>query len=110
MEDRTVLIKMAISTLAGLLFFDFAVFTTMLDLPIFWRNIWLGFCITFFVVAVAGVFVLCGHLNSAHSIPIDAKPTESWLLRRPIIGLLVTSIALLLPAVVRGPCRSWVTL
>ena len=77
MEDRTVLIKMAISTLAGLLFFDFAVFTTMLDLPIFWRNIWLGFCITFFVVAVAGVFVLCGDLNSEHSKPEDAKPKES---------------------------------
>jgi len=77
MEDRTVLIKMAISTLAGLLFFDFAIFATMLDLPIFWRNVWLGFCITFFVVALAGVFVLCGDLNSEHSKPEDAKTKES---------------------------------
>jgi len=77
MEDRTVIIKMVISTLAGLLFFDCAVFATMLDLPIFWRNVWLGFCITFFVVALAGVFVLCGDLNSEHSRPEDAKPKES---------------------------------
>jgi hypothetical protein len=77
MQDRTVLIKMAISTLAGLLFFDFAVFTTMLDLAIFWRTVWLGFCITFFVVALAGVFTLCGDLNSEHSKPEDAEPKES---------------------------------
>jgi len=77
MEDRTVLIKMVISTLAGLLFFDFAVFTTMLDLTIFWRTVWLGFCITFFVVALAGVFALCGDLNSEHSKPEDAEPKES---------------------------------
>jgi len=76
MEDRTVLIKMAISTLAGLLFFDFAMFTTMLDLPIFWRNVWLGFCISFFVVALGAVFILCGDLNSEHSKPEDAKPKE----------------------------------
>jgi len=77
MEDRTVLFKMAISTFAGLLFFDFAMFATMLDLPIFWRNVWLGFCITFFVAALAGVFILCGDLNSEHSKPEDAKPKES---------------------------------
>jgi hypothetical protein len=76
MEDRTVLIKMAISTLAGLLFFDFAMFTTMLDLPIFWRNVWLGSCICFFVVALGAVFILCGDLNSEHSKPEDAKPKE----------------------------------
>ena len=28
----------------------------MLDLPIFWRNVWLGFCITFFVVALSRRF------------------------------------------------------
>jgi hypothetical protein len=77
MEDHTVLIKMAISTLAGLLFFECAVFATMLDLPIFWRNVWLGLCIAFFVAAVAGVFILCGDLNSEHSNPEDAKPKES---------------------------------
>jgi hypothetical protein len=77
MEDRTVLTKMAISSLAGLLFFVFAVFCTMLDLPIFWRNVWLGLCITCFVAALAGVFVLCGDLNSEHSKPEDAKPKES---------------------------------
>jgi hypothetical protein len=77
MEDYTVLVKMAVSTLAGLLFCVTAVFTTMLELPLFWRNLWLALCITFFVAAVAGVFMLCGDLNSEHSQPDDAKPRES---------------------------------
>ncbi len=77
MEDRTVLVKMVISTIAGLLFAVFAVFATVLDLTIFWRNVWLGFCIASFVVALAGVFVLCGDVNSEHSTPEDAKPKES---------------------------------
>jgi hypothetical protein len=76
-EDRTVMIKMAVCTIAGLLAFYCAVFCTMLDLPIFWRNIWLGFCLTFFVVCLSGVFILCGDLNSEHSKPDDAKPNES---------------------------------
>jgi hypothetical protein len=76
MEDRTVMIKMVICTLAGLLAFDCAVFATMLDLTIFWRNVWLGLCIAFFVVTLAGVFILCGDLNSEHSKPEDAKPKE----------------------------------
>jgi uncharacterized membrane protein len=76
MQDRTVMTKMAVSALAGLLFYIFAMFTTMLDLPILWRNIWLGFCLAFFVVAVSGVFILCGDLNSEHSSPDDTKPKE----------------------------------
>jgi len=67
---------MAISALSGLLFYVTAMFTTMLDLTIFWRNIWLGFCLAFFLVALGGVFVLCGDLNSEHSEPDDAKPNE----------------------------------
>jgi hypothetical protein len=51
-------------------------FTTMLDLTLVWRNIWLGFCIAFFLLALAGVFILCGDLNSEHSEPQDAKPKE----------------------------------
>ena len=77
MEDRSVLVKMAVSTIAGLLFAVFAVFATVLDLSIYWRNIWLGLCIISFVVALAGVFVLCGDVNSEHSEPEDAKPKES---------------------------------
>jgi uncharacterized membrane protein len=76
MEDRTVMIKMAASTLAGLLFFITAMFTTMLDLTVLWRNIWLGFCLAFFLLAVGGVFMLCGDLNSEHSEPDEAKPKE----------------------------------
>ena len=74
MEDQNVMKKMVGSALAGLLFFITSVFTTMLDLTVFWRNIWLGFCITFFVLALAGVFILCGDLNSEHSEPDDEKP------------------------------------
>ena len=76
MQDRAVMIKMVASTLAGLLFFITAMFTTMLDLTILWRNIWLGFCLAFFLLAVAGVFMLCGDLNSEHSEPGEAKPKE----------------------------------
>ena len=76
MEDQNVMKKMVGSALAGLLFFVTAVFTTMLDLTVLWRNIWLGFCLIFFVLAVAGVFILCGDLNSEHSEPEDAKPKE----------------------------------
>ncbi len=77
MEDRTVLKKMVVSTAAGLLFFITAMFTTMLDLSLVWRNIWLGFCIAFFLIAVGGVFVLCGDLNAEHTEPDDAKPNNS---------------------------------
>jgi len=76
MQDRTVMTKIIVCTLAGLLAFDTAMFTTMLDLPIFWRNFWLGLCITFFLVTLWGVFVLCGDLNSEHSQPEDATPKE----------------------------------
>ena len=65
---------MVFSTVFGLLFFVTAMFTTMLDLSFVWRNIWLGFCLVFFVLAVAGVFILCGDLNSEHSEPEDAPP------------------------------------
>jgi hypothetical protein len=76
MEDQNVMKKMVGSALAGLLFFITAMFTTMLDLTVVWRNIWLGFCLTFFVLALAGVFILCGDLNSEHSAPDDEKPKE----------------------------------
>jgi hypothetical protein len=74
MQDSIVLKKMVFSTLFGLLFFVTAMFTTMLDLSFVWRNIWLGFCLVFFVLALAGVFILCGDLNSEHSEPEDAPP------------------------------------
>ena len=76
MQDSIVLKKMVFSTVFGLLFFVTAMFTTMLDLSFVWRNIWLGFCLVFFVLAVAGVFILCGDLNSEHSEPEDAPPKE----------------------------------
>ena len=77
MQDRTVMTKMAVCSLAGLLAFVTAMFTTMLDLPILWRNIWLGFCIGFFLISLGGVFILCGDLNSEHSAPEDSNEKEA---------------------------------
>ena len=76
MQDRNVIIKMAVATLAGLLAYITAIFTTVLDLSILWRNIWLGFCLVFFVIALSAVFHLCGDLNSDHSVPDEQKPKE----------------------------------
>lgn len=35
-----------------------AIFTTVLELPVFWRNIWLAICITFAVLMYVAVFFL----------------------------------------------------
>ena len=89
------LTKMAGSALAGLLFVT-AVFTTMLDLTVLWRNIWLGFCLIFFVLAVAGVFILCGsHLSTPNQTLRNQTNSErstldewnSWWLPVPCCGL-----------------------
>jgi hypothetical protein len=77
MQDRVVMIKMVVSALAGFLAFVMAMFTTMLDLSILWRNIWLGFCIAFFVISLTGVFYLCGDLNSDHNTPESETPKEN---------------------------------
>jgi hypothetical protein len=76
MQDRVVMIKMVVSALAGILAFIMAMFTTMLDLSILWRNIWLGFCLGFFLIAVVGVFYLCGDLNSDHNAPEPEPPKD----------------------------------
>ena len=76
MQDRVVMIKMVVATLAGLLAYITAMFTTMLDLSILWRNIWLGFCLVFFITALTAVFYLCGDLNSDHNAPEQQKPKE----------------------------------
>lgn len=73
-HDSIVMKKMAFCAAAGLLFAITAIFTTMLDLSIVWRNIWLGFCLAFFLISLIGVFILCGDLNSEHSEPEDAPP------------------------------------
>jgi hypothetical protein len=76
MQDRIVLTKMVGSAVFGLLFFITAMFTTMLDLSPFWRTFWLGFCLAFFLLALAGVFILCGDLNAEHSEPIEETPKQ----------------------------------
>jgi hypothetical protein len=73
MQDRSVLKKIIISGLAGVLAYVAAVFTTVLELSFFWRTVWLTICLAFFLVTMAGVFVLCGDINSEHSEPEDEK-------------------------------------
>jgi hypothetical protein len=76
MQDRVVITKMVVSALAGFLAYVMAMFTTMLDLSILWRNVWLGFCLAFFLIALIGVFYLCGDLNSDHNAPGPENPEE----------------------------------
>jgi len=76
MQDRVVMMKMVVSALAGFLAYVMAMFTTMLDLSILWRNIWLGFCLSFFAISLAGVFYLCGDLNSDHTSAESETPKE----------------------------------
>ena len=73
MQDRSVLKKIIISAAAGFLAYVTAVFTTVLDLSFFWRTVWLSICLALFLVTLAGVFVLCGDIDSEHSRPEDEK-------------------------------------
>jgi hypothetical protein len=50
--------KLLFVTLTGLAATIAAIFTTMLPLPEFWRNIWLAICIFCFVLCLAGLVLL----------------------------------------------------
>ena len=51
--DKRVLAEFGFGTLAGVISFVAAVFTTVVEIPGFWRSFWLMICITSFVCAVA---------------------------------------------------------
>jgi hypothetical protein len=71
--DTTILIKFAWATLAGVLSYVAAVFTTVLELGGFWQYFWLGICLTAFACACLLV-VLAGqdfgnHFRASSSGP-----------------------------------------
>jgi membrane protein insertase Oxa1/YidC/SpoIIIJ len=57
-HDRQVLRNMMVSALMFVVTILAAIFATVLELPVFWRNFWLAICITFAVVTFFGVFYL----------------------------------------------------
>ena len=73
MQDHSVLKNIIISATAGFLAYVTAIFTTVLELSFFWRTVWLSICLALFLVTLAGVFFLCGDIDSEHSRPEDEK-------------------------------------
>jgi hypothetical protein len=49
--DTAILVKLSWATLAGVLSYVAAVFTTVLELGGFWRYFWLGICLATFACA-----------------------------------------------------------
>jgi hypothetical protein len=66
-HDHEVVQNMIFTTVMGLIAVITAIFTTTLELTIFWRNVWLALCITFAVLMFAGIFQFCGHIDTSTS-------------------------------------------
>ncbi len=62
-HDRQVLDKIVFTTFMFVVTILSAIFTTVLELPVFWRNFWLAICITFAVLMFIGVFYLGSELG-----------------------------------------------
>jgi hypothetical protein len=62
-RDRRVLRIMAFIVSMGLATILAAIFTTVLELPHFWRNLWLAICISFAHLLFVGVFRLGAELT-----------------------------------------------
>src|ERR1700730_13730268 len=62
-RDRGVLRNMTFVASMGLAMVLAAMFTTILELPDFWRNLWLAICISFAVLFFVGVFLLGSELG-----------------------------------------------
>jgi hypothetical protein len=62
-RDRWVLRNMAFVASMGLAMVLAAMFTTILELPDFWRNLWLAICISFAFFFFVGVFLLGSELG-----------------------------------------------
>ena len=62
-RDRRVLRNMTFVASMGLAMVLAAMFTTILELPDFWRNLWLAICISFAVLFFVGVFLLGSELG-----------------------------------------------
>jgi hypothetical protein len=64
-HEREVGKNMLFTTIMGLTAVITAILTTVLELTIFWRNVWLTICIVFAVLMFAGIFQFCGHIDSS---------------------------------------------
>ena len=62
-RDRRVLRNMTFVASMGLAMVLAAMFTTILELPDFWRNLWLAICISFGVLFFVGVLLLGSELG-----------------------------------------------
>ena len=66
-HEREVVRNMLFTTVMGLIAIVTAVFTTVLELTVFWRNLWLAICVTFAVLMFAGIFQFCTHIDTSTS-------------------------------------------
>jgi hypothetical protein len=62
-HDRQVLDKMVFSAFMFVVTILSAIFTTILELPVVWRNLWFAICITFAVLTFVVVFYLDSELG-----------------------------------------------
>ena len=62
-RDRRVLRNMTFVASMGLAMVLAAMLTTILELPDFWRNLWLAICISFAFLFFVGVFLLGSELG-----------------------------------------------
>jgi hypothetical protein len=66
-HERDVVQKMIFTTFMGLIAIIAAFLTTILELTVFWRNVWLTVCITFAILMFVGIFQFCAHIDSSTS-------------------------------------------
>jgi hypothetical protein len=62
--DTAILVKLFWATLAGVLSYVSAVFTTVLDLGRFWQYFWLGVCLVTFAGAGLLIVLACGEFGN----------------------------------------------
>src|SRR5262249_25619094 len=66
-HEREVLQKIIFTSVMGVIAIIAAFFTTILELTIFWRNVWLTITITFAVLMFAGIFRFCANIDTSTS-------------------------------------------
>jgi len=66
-HEHEVLQKILFLGSMGVIAIIAAFFTTILDLTIFWRNVWLTITIIFAVLMFAGVFRFCANIDTSTS-------------------------------------------
>jgi hypothetical protein len=64
-HEREVTKNMLFTSSMGLVAIITAILTTVLELTVFWRNVWLTICIVFAVLMFVGIFQFCGHIDSS---------------------------------------------